>query len=98
MGYPKPIGEGALWKKTTKSGDVMLSGNLEVPLVPGAPPMRISFLAFVNDKKGNERAPDFKVLVNTCEPAPHRAGRGDPRAMPAPDPATSQEGAEDVPF
>ena len=98
MGYPKPIGEGAIWEKKTKKGEDMLSGNLDMSIIPGAPPVRISFLAFPNDKKGNDRAPDFRVLVNTCVPAPPRAGRGEPRAMPPPDPTSDRGSEEDTPF
>ena len=46
---------GALWKQKTKDGQMYLSGKLG----------EAKLLVFVNDKKGNEKAPDFRVCVDT---------------------------------
>lgn len=48
---------GSLWKKKSKSGLTYCSGKIKI----GANEYYITL--FNNDKKGNEKAPDFNIIV-----------------------------------
>ena len=56
---------GSLWKKKSKSGITYCSGKIKI----GANEYYITL--FNNDKKGNEKAPDFQLImrdsINTLE-------------------------------
>lgn len=65
MSEQKPmINVGGLWENTSKNGGVYLSGNLG----------GLKILVFPNDKRGNDRAPDWRVCLTEREreeqPAP----------------------------
>lgn len=47
------IGIGGLWKNTSKDGKEYLSGNFGDAKI----------LIFPNDKKGNEKAPDYRMVL-----------------------------------
>lgn len=104
-GFPDPIGDGAMWARQTKNGVEYFSGNLSFSPSPGVPQIKVQFVVFANSQKQSERAPDWKIIVNTCGPAPERpagGGRGfQPRQAPQPGPGDAGVGSqdnEDVPF
>jgi uncharacterized protein (DUF736 family) len=96
--YPDPIGEGAMWEKTYGDGKILLSGTLEFPPATGAPPVKVQFAAFPQENKKTDRSPDYRIIVNSCEPAPARAARGARNAPQAPRGAPPQESDDDIPF
>ena len=104
MPYDEPIGNGAMWDKVSGKGNEFLSGTLEFSPSPGAAPVKVSFVAFRNDKKQTDKSPDYRVLVNSCVPAPARAGAQARRATataPAPNtgfPEPDSGDSGDIPF
>jgi hypothetical protein len=60
--YPDPIGNGGIWIKEGKNGKY-LSWQIEFAQ-SGASSIVVMGVAFKNDKKGNEKAPDYRMLVN----------------------------------
>lgn len=46
---------GALWIKTTQDGRTYMTGTLN----------GVKVVVFSNDRKGNERAPDYRVYKST---------------------------------
>ncbi len=97
--YGDPIGEGALWEKETQKGDTYFSGNLEFSPAPGAPPIKVQFVAFGIQQKTSDRSPDYRIIVNTCGPAPARS-IGPPKGRSAAPPVSQGEDQddEDTPF
>lgn len=53
---------GAVWKQTSKKGETYLAGKLG----------NAKLIILANDKKGNEKAPDYRILV--AEPANSEEG------------------------
>lgn len=47
---------GALWKKESKDGKIYFSGNIEI-----AEGNKIRVVVFANDRKKNEREPDYRI-------------------------------------
>ena len=47
---------GALWKKRTRDGKQFLAGNIEVD------GKKIPIVVFANDRKTEERFPDYNIL------------------------------------
>lgn len=79
--------KGVLWKKTSKSGQEYFSGNIKI----NSEEYRITM--FTNNKKGNEKAPDFRLIAEPKEP------QESVQALPE-DPykdfGTSQEKAQEI--
>lgn len=48
---------GALWEKTSKTGNQYYSGNLTIENI------KYKLTMFINDKKGNEKAPDYRLIA-----------------------------------
>lgn len=52
---------GALWKQQSKDGKTkFLSGNLKLEIEGQEHTVKV--VVFSNDKKGNDRAPDYRIL------------------------------------
>ena len=51
---------GAIWVKKDKQGRQYLSGNIEIPFLGS-----LKIVGFKNDKKGNDKAPDFHLSWDT---------------------------------
>ena len=100
--YPDPIGQGAMWERTSSGGNEYLSGVLTYAPAPGSPPVQVKFVAFLSRKKTSDKSPDYVITVNGVGPAPARGVR------PQPDPARHtpegnhfplrDSGSEDIPF
>lgn len=66
--FKEPVGQGGIWIKESKNGKKFLSWSIEFA-GPGGPPLKVQGVAFKNEKKeGNQ--PSYKILVNSCDPAP----------------------------
>jgi len=104
MPYNEPIGNGAIWNKVSSKGNEFLSGVLEFSPGGGAPPLKVSFVAFEVDQKNTDKSPDYRVLVNSCGPAPERPPKGaggygqqkQQRRPAAPEPENDAD--QDIPF
>lgn len=48
---------GALWEKTSKTGNQYYSGNLTIDNI------KYKLTMFINDKKGNEKSPDYRLIA-----------------------------------
>jgi len=99
--YREAIGNGAMWAKTSAKGNNFLSGVMEFSPAAGAPPVKVQFVAFEQEQKQSDRSPDYRILVNSCEPAPARASKGAKSPGGAPQAsrgAPPQESDEDIPF
>ena len=58
--------KGAVWLRTSKNGLKYMSGNLDVNGT------EYDIAMFKNDKKGNDKAPDYRLTIKTKEEqAPH---------------------------
>ena len=101
--YPDPIGQGAMWERTSSGGNEYLSGVLTYAPAPGVPPVKVNFVAFTARQKTSDKSPDYIVTVNSVGPAPARDVRPPRQAQRGAPPAGTplpprDSGDEDVPF
>jgi uncharacterized protein (DUF736 family) len=57
--------EGCVWKRVSQNGLEYMSGNI---VVEGK---KYNIAMFINDKKGNDKAPDFRIKFNEDETQPN---------------------------
>jgi uncharacterized protein (DUF736 family) len=98
MPYDEPIGNGAMWDKVSNKGNEFLSGTMEFSASPGTAPVKVSFVAFRNGQKQTDKSPDYRILVNSCVPAPARAAAQARNAPSLKAFGSANDSDEDIPF
>lgn len=90
---------GGLWDSTTKNGAIFLKGNIEFN------GQKIRVVAWRNDRKKNDREPDWRMYVDDYEPnrqqsTPQQGLRDDQRPVTPSDvqPVKSGYAEDDLPF
>ena len=61
--------KGAVWLRTSKNGLKYMSGNLDVNGT------EYDIAMFKNDKKGNDKAPDYRITVTAKEEETPKASK-----------------------
>ncbi len=86
--YPEPVGEGALWIKTSKVGNRYLSGEATFLYNGHSVTTRLTIMQNTKKQEGSKQ-PDYKIWVNDAHPAK-------PKEIKPPAPPKQDE--EDIPF